>query len=237
MSVKLLLLSNSKNYGSGFLEHAEESIKAFLGSGVHEVLFVPFAAVRFSYDAFAETVRDRFETMGYGLRSVHEVDDPAGAVRGAAAIAVGGGNTFALLTKLHETGLLPVIRERARAGVPYIGWSAGSNVVCPTIRTTNDMPILQPPSFEALGLIPFQINPHYTDARIPKHSGETRGDRLMEFVEANPGVHVVGVREGSALEIDGGELRLLGNKLLRIFVQGRQPFEVSPGESLAFLMG
>jgi dipeptidase E len=234
-TVRLLLLSNSKNYGGGYLEHAEPAIRKFLGKVVEEVLFVPYAAVRLSYDTFTESVRDRFEAMGYRLRSVHEGGDPAAAVREAQAIAVGGGNTFALLARMYDAALLDGIRERASAGVPYMGWSAGSNVACPTIMTTNDMPIVRPPSFDALGLVRFQINAHYTDGRIPQHSGENRAERLTEFVEANPGVHVVGLREGSMLEVEGTDVRLLGGKLARIFVKGREPFEAAPGESLAFL--
>jgi dipeptidase E len=233
---RLLLLSNSKNFGQGYLEHAERPIREFLGKSVAEVLFVPYAAVRVSFDNFTETVRERFDAMGYRLTSVHETPDAVAALNVAQAIAVGGGNTFALLARLVKTGLLQAIRERALAGVPYLGWSAGSNVACPTIRTTNDMPIVEPPSLAAMNLVPFQINPHYTDGRVPQHSGETRPERLLEFIEANPSVHVVGLREGGILEVRDDELRLIGDKPARIFVSGREPFEVAPGESFAFLM-
>ena len=233
---RLLLLSNSKNFGSGYLTHAEGTIKDFLGAGVAEILFVPFAAVRASFDDFTATVRERFGAMGYGLRSVHAVADPQGAVQAARAIAVGGGNTFALLKRLYDLNLLEPIRAATLAGTPYMGWSAGANVAGPTIRTTNDMPIAEPPSLTALGLVPFQINPHYTDAVIPQHSGETRADRLLEFVEANPGVPVVGLREGSLLRVEGSRLTLVGERPARVFLQGREPYEVEPGGGLQTLM-
>ena len=234
---RLLLLSNSKNFGRGYLEHAEDAIKGFLGEDVETVLFVPFAAVRISNDDFAATVRMRFEDLGYGLESVHTARDAAAALQRAQAIVVGGGNTFHLLRGLYETGLLDAIRARARAGTPYLGWSAGANVAGPTIKTTNDMPIVEPPSLDALGLVPFQINPHYTDAQLPNHSGETRAERLAEFVAANPGVPVVGLREGSILRVEGSSVELLGEQTARVFVSGREPEEHAPGPSLRFLLG
>jgi dipeptidase E len=234
--LKLLLLSNSTNFGKSYLEHAEGIIKDFLGD-VPEVLFVPFAGVTVSFDEYAGAVRKRFDEMGFGLRSVHEVDDPVRAVGEAEAIAVGGGNTFHLLERMYGTGLLDAVRARALEGVPYMGWSAGSNLACPSIRTTNDMPIVEPPSFGALNLMPFQLNPHFTEARLPNHGGETRGDRINEFVTANPGMYVVGLPEGCMLRVEGDELELAGEKPAKIFRQGEEPFEVAPGESLQFLLG
>jgi dipeptidase E len=234
--MRLLLLSNSKNYGSGYLEHAEDSIKSFLGRAVETVLFVPFAAVRVSYDEFAAAVAARFGELGYRVESVHRQPDAAAAVARAQAVVVGGGNTFHLLKQLYDTGLVAAIRARARSGAPYLGWSAGANVAGPSIRTTNDMPIVQPPSFEALGLVPFQVNPHYTDARIANHAGETRAERLLEFIAANPGMPVVGLREGSTLRVEDGTIELLGEKSARVFVSGREPSEHEPGPSLQFLM-
>ncbi len=234
--MRLLLLSNSKNFGKGYLEHAEGLIKEFLGRDVRKVLFVPFAAVRVTYDEFAATVRKRFEAFGYGLESVHAIRDPRSAVQAAQAIVVGGGNTFHLLARLCETGLLEAIRGRARAGTPYVGWSAGANIAGLTIKTTNDMPIVQPPSFDALALLPFQINPHYTDEVIPNHAGETRAERILEFTVANPGVPVVGLREGSSLRVEGAKLTLVGEKPARFFVSGREPSDHLPGDTLQFLM-
>ena len=233
---RLLLLSNSKNYGQGYLEHAEGAIKDFLGERVGKVLFVPFAGVRVSFDEFAGRVRERFRHMGYELESVHEADDPIEAVKSAQAIAVGGGNTFHLLRGMYETGILETISERALSGMPYMGWSAGSNVACPTICTTNDMPIVEPPSFKALNLVPFQINPHYTDFHQPEHQGETREERILEYIEANPGVRVIGLREGSILRVEGSNIKLLGEKDARVFLKGEEAVEYGPEQSLQFLM-
>jgi len=230
---RLLLLSNSTNFGGGFLEHATGTIQDFLGRRVKEVLFVPFAAVRFSYDDFAARVQERLGPLGYGVRSIHAVKNAEAAVRGAEAIAVGGGNTFRLLEILYERRLLEPLRERVLAGAPYIGWSAGANVVCPTVRTTNDMPIVEPPSLRALSLVPFQINPHYSEAQIPNHAGETRAERLLEFIAANPGLPVLALREGSILRVEGEGWSLLGEKPARIFTHGAEPLDVEPGGSLA----
>ncbi|MDT4898259.1 MAG: dipeptidase [Acidobacteriota bacterium] len=225
------------NYGQEFLEHAVSDIKDFLGAEVKRVLFVPFAGVTRSYDEYAATVRDRFAEMGYLLDSVHETADPVKAVESAEAVAVGGGNTFHLLRELSERGLIESIRERVEAGaLPYIGWSAGSNVACPTIRTTNDMPIVEPASFNALNLVPFQINPHYTDEKLTAHSGETREQRIAEFLKANPDATVVGLREGSILRIEGRTVKLLGEKTARLFKSGEEAKEIKPVDSLGFLL-
>jgi dipeptidase E len=235
--VRLLLLSNSRNLGQGYLQHAEDDIRSFLGTTVRRVLFVPFAAVRISYDDFTAFVRARFRELGYEVDGVHQQREPRAAVSAAEAVVVGGGNTWHLLRALYETDVLEAVRERALAGVPYLGWSAGANVAGPTIKTTNDMPVVEPPSFDALGLVPFQINPHYTDERIPNHGGETRAERLLEFVAANPGVPVVGLREGSAIRIEGATLALLGPHAARLFVSGREPAEYQPGDALPLLLG
>jgi dipeptidase E len=233
---RLLLLSNSTNYGERYLGYAASAIKEFLGAEIKRVLFVPFAGVRFSFAEYARTVRERFEEMGYRLDSVHEASDPQRAVREAQAIAVGGGNTFHLLRGLYDAKLIELIRARVEQGAPYIGWSAGSNVVCPTIRTTNDMPIVEPPSLDALNLIPFQINPHYTDARPAGHAGETRDERLQEFIEVNPDIYVVGLREGSILRVEDNAISLLGEKSARVFLKGRKARDYTPQESLQFLL-
>ncbi|HEX8173997.1 MAG TPA: dipeptidase PepE [Pyrinomonadaceae bacterium] len=233
---RLLLLSNSSNYGEEYLRYPLSYIRSFLGAECKRVLFVPYAGVRLTYDDYAGRVRERFKEIGYHLDSVHESGDPLRAVEEAEAIAVGGGNTFHLLRGLYEANLLEAIRERVSDGMPYIGWSAGSNVACPTIKTTNDMPIVEPPSFKALALVPFQINPHYTDGRVPNHNGETRMERLLEFVEANPGVTVVGLKEGSALRIEGSEVKLLGEKSALVFLKGQEVAEYGPQDSLQFLL-
>ncbi|HEX8722132.1 MAG TPA: dipeptidase PepE, partial [Pyrinomonadaceae bacterium] len=211
--------------------------KEFLGTSVRRVLFVPFAAVTRTEDEYAARVRKHFGPLGYEVASLHEAADARAAVEAADAVAVGGGNTFKLLRGLYEAGVVELIRERVAGGLPYVGWSAGSNVACPTIRTTNDMPIVEPPSFDALNLVPFQINPHYTDYHPPGHMGETRDERLGEFVHANPCVRVVGLREGTMLRVEGDEIKLLGPRPARYFIKGEQPRDVAPGESFAFLLG
>ncbi len=233
--MRLLLISNSTNAGEEYLKYPIGEIDRFLGP-VREVLFVPYAAVTFSYDAYREKVQKRFTDIGVTVRSVHEYADPAAAVAQAQAIAVGGGNTFALLKKMQELGLIEAIRERVKAGVPYMGWSAGSNVATPTICTTNDMPIVEPQSFKALGLVPFQINPHYLDTHPAGHAGETREQRIEEYIEANPGAYVAGLREGCMFLVEGGNLSLIGPRPLRVFRRGDAPRELNAGDDLSFLM-
>ena len=168
---RVLLISNSTLFGSGYLDHAETEIRDFLGDA-KRVLFIPFAL--YDRDAYAETARARFEKMGYELTSIHNALDRFQAIAETEAIFTGGGNTFRLLKTLYDQYLLGPIRQRVAEGMPYIGSSAGSNIAGPTIRTTNDMPIVQPPSFDALSLVSFQINPHYLDTDPPQH-GHRRG--------------------------------------------------------------
>ena len=233
---RLLLLSSSTVEGAGYLEYPESEIKDFLGTKARRVLFIPFASVVRTFDEYAETVGARFRAMGYDVDSVHQAEDISRAVADAAAIIVGGGNTFHLLRGLYEADLIERLRERVQAGTPYIGWSAGSNVACPTIKTTNDMPIVEPMSLNALGLVPFQINPHYTDVYPKDFHGETRDQRLAEFIEVNRDVFVVGLREGSMLRIEGSEISLRGERPLRIFKYGQESREHAPEDSLQFLL-
>lgn len=226
---RLLLISNSTLYGSGYLDHAEDEIRSFLGD-VKRVLFVPYAL--FDRDAYAATAQKRFEKMGYELTSIHAAASPAQAVKDTDAIFIGGGNTFRLLKALYDFELLRPIRDRVGAGMPYIGSSAGSNVAAPTIKTTNDMPIVQPPSFDALGLVSFQINPHYLDPDPnSKHMGETREERIQQFLEEND-TPVVGLREGAMLHIENGETTLRGSTGARIFRKGVEPIEILSGARL-----
>jgi len=234
---RLLLLSNSTNYGQGWLEHAEDNIRDFLGDTVSEVLFIPFAAVTFSFDDYAEKARKKFGELGYGIRSVHTVKNPVRAVEQAEAFAVGGGNTFHLVYHLYRIGIIEVVRRRVlEDGIPYIGWSAGSNVACPSLKTTNDMPIIEPPHFETFHLVPFQINPHYLDANPEEHKGETREQRIEEFIEVNQDVYVVGLREGSLLRIEGDTIELIGDKSARVFKYGEEPVEYNIFDLLEFLL-
>lgn len=226
---RVLLISNSTLHGSGYLDHAETEIRDFLGK-IERVLFVPFAL--HDRDAYAKRTRERFASLGYDLESIHQASDMQQAVRNAEAIFIGGGNTFRLMKALYDSDLLSVIRERVESGMPYMGSSAGSNVAAPTIRTTNDMPIVEAPSLNALGLVPFQINPHYLDPDPnTTHMGETREERILQFLEEND-TPVVGLREGAMVRVVEGSYLLKGSTGARIFRKGRQAVEVGPGTRL-----
>lgn len=230
---RILLISNSTLYGSGYLDHAAAEIRDFLGD-VARVLFVPFALA--DRDAYASSARARFATMGYALDSIHEASDKQLAVSDAGSIFIGGGNTFRLLKALYDFELLALIKQRVAQGMPYIGSSAGSNVAGPTIRTTNDMPIVEPPSFKALGLVSFQINPHYLDPSPDStHMGETREERILQFLEENE-TPVVGLREGAMIRVEKGSALLKGSTGARIFRRGQPPSEALPGADLNHLL-
>lgn len=229
---RLLLLSTSTVFGSGYLEYATADVRGFL-QGTRRILFVPFAL--HDRDAYAAKVRGRFATLGYELDALHDAADMRGAVQGAEAIFIGGGNTFRLLKALYDFDLIEVIRARVGEGMPYMGSSAGSNVAAPTVRTTNDMPIVEPPSFNALGLVPFQINPHYLDPEPGStHMGETREERIVQFLEEND-TPVIGLREGAMLRIENGGCELKGSKGARLFRRAAQPEELQPGAKLDLL--
>lgn len=226
---RLLLISNSTLYGGGYLDHAEGEIRDFLRD-IKRVLFVPYAL--YDRDAYANTARERFKAMGYALDSVHEVRDARRAVNDAEVVFIGGGNTFRLLKALYDFDLLTPIRQRVAEGMPYIGSSAGSNVACPTIKTTKDMPIVQPPSFDALGLVSFQISPHYLDPDPNStHMGETQEERINQFLEENS-TPVVGLREGAMLRVEESSILLKGVSGARIFRRGHDPVEIEPGAKL-----
>lgn len=233
--MKLLLISNSTNAGEEYLKYPVENIGRHL-QGVCEIVFVPYAAVTFSYDEYERKVQKRFDEIDIRVRSVHRAADPRKAIREAEAICVGGGNTFALAKKMQEQGLMTAILRKIKEDTPYVGWSAGSNVCCPTICTTNDMPIVEPQSFKAIGAVRFQINPHYLDANPEGHAGETREQRILEYIEANPRRYVVGLREGCMLRLENGSLELIGSRPMRIFKKGIEPFEVKAGDDLSFLL-
>jgi dipeptidase E len=229
-SGRLLLLSNSRNFGGGYLDHAEEWIRAFLGDQVRRAVFVPYAGVTVAWDDYAANVAERFGRFNVHVTSVHKVKHAVKEIESADAVIVGGGNTFHLLKQLYDNGTLWAIRERVLSGVPYIGWSAGSNVACPTIRTTNDMPIVEPSRLDAMRLVPFQVNPHYTDEVLPNHGGETRAQRIAEYTKVNPGVVVIGLREGSALRVIHGVVTLLGPHPAKLFRDDSEPVEQAPGQ-------
>jgi dipeptidase E len=227
--MRLLLLSNSTNFGEAYLDHAMAEVKDFFGA-VRRIAFVPFALA--DRDAYTAKARARFEREGIEVAGVAAPRD----VFSADGVFVGGGNTFRLLKTLQESGVLDPLRDRARAGMPYMGASAGTNIAAPTIRTTNDMPIVPPPSFDAMGLVPFQINPHYIDAdAASRHMGETREERLREYLEENA-APVLGLREGAWLRREGRSLRLGGRNGARLFRRGAAPEELPPGAALDHLL-
>ncbi len=229
---RILLLSTSTVFGGQYLDYAQEEVREFFGAA-RRLLFVPFAL--HDHAAYSGRVRQFFEPLGLPVESLHAASDPVEAVREAEALFIGGGNTFRLLRALYDRNLLGVIRERVAAGLPYMGSSAGSNVAGPTIRTTNDMPIVEPPSFEALGLVPFQINPHYLDPDPhSRHMGETREERILQFLEENE-TPVIGLREGAWLRLEQGKCALKGAAGARLFRRKLPPLELAPGSIDRFL--
>ena len=231
---RILLVSNSTVYGLGYLDHVEQQIKSFLGSA-RKVLFFPFAL--FERDAYAAKAKARFATMGYSLETIHAVSDPRRAIELTYAIFIGGGNTFRLLKALEDLDLLDPIRRKVKGGAPYIGSSAGSNVAGPTIKTTKDMPIVQPRSFDSLGLVPFQISPHFQDPDPDsRHMGETQEERIVQFLEENE-TPVVGIREAAWLVCENGAVTLRGEAGARIFRRGDVPVEAKPGDNIIHLVG
>ena len=234
--MRLLLISNSTMAGEPYLEYPMPNIKDFLGTKKIKALFIPYAGITFSYDEYEEKVKKRFQEIGHDLVSIHHFDNPIEAVENAEAIVVGGGNTFHLLKTIQENKLTEAIQKRVKEGIPYMGWSAGSNMACPTIKTTNDMPIVEPLSFNALNLIPFQINPHYLDAHPDGHGGETREDRLNEYMYVNRDMYVAGLREGCMFLLEDNKLSLIGERTCRILKQGQEAKELSNKDDFSFLL-
>lgn len=230
----LLLLSNSAVHGRGYLEHALAAIQEFL-AGRRTVHFIPFALA--DHDAYAEKAAQGLGRLGVTVRSLHRESDPVAAVQAAEVLFVGGGNTFRLLRAVRAAGLLEPVRRRVAAGeLSYLGSSAGSNLACPAIRTTNDMPIVQPDSLEAFGLVPFQVNPHYLDPDPGStHMGETREERIRQFLEEND-VPVLGIREGAWLRRRDRSLLLAGETGAVLFRRGVAPEPYAPGSDLSFLL-
>lgn len=234
--MKLLLISNSTMQGEAYLDYPKHEIKNFLGDKPLTALFIPYAAVTFSFGIYEQKVAERFGELGYQVKSIHHFSDPVKAVNEAELIVVGGGNTWQLVRMLHDNQLIDAIRTKVLNGTPYVGWSAGSNVACPTLRTTNDMPIVDPKGFDTMDLIPFQINPHYLDTNPEGHGGETREQRIEEFLEINPDLYVVGLREGTMLRVEDQQIRLIGNRTARIFKKGTTPVELSSADDFSFLL-
>jgi dipeptidase E len=222
--------------GDAYLDYPKHEIRKFLGEKPLTALFIPYAAVTFSFDVYEQKVAERFAELGFSVKSIHHFADPVKAVREAEAIVVGGGNTWQLVRMLHDNRLMKPIRERVMNGTPYVGWSAGSNVACPTLRTTNDMPIIDPRGFDTIGLVPFQINPHYLDVNPAGHGGETREQRILEFLKINPDVYVVGLREGTMLRVEKNKIELIGKRTARIFKKGVNPKELGEKDDFRFLL-
>jgi dipeptidase E len=230
---RLLLISNSINHGQGFLDHVIHEIDDFLGRA-RSLAFIPFAQK--DQEGAGGRVRDRLAEIGVEVAIVTADEAGRNLLRNCDAAFTGGGNTFRLLKTLQEAAMIPILSYRGGFGMPYIGSSAGTNIATPTIRTTNDMPIVQPASFDALDLVPFQINPHYIDAHPGStHMGETREQRLKEFHEENETV-VVGLREGAWIRVEGDRATLGGANGARIFRRELEPEERGIGEELSDLL-
>jgi dipeptidase E len=235
--MRLLLISNSTNAGEAYLDYPKEEIRDFLGAQSVHCVFIPYAGVTVSFDEYEARVRERFEEVGHRISSIHHADNPVKTIQEAEAIVVGGGNTFQLIKMIQDKGLIGPVRDKVHTGTPYIGWSAGSNVTCPSIRTTNDMPILEPESFSAFNLVPFQINPHYTDMNPPGHAGETRQDRIMEFLAANPTETVLGLREACMFRIENSHMKLIGEHSVRLFRHNETPVELDSSFDFSEFLG
>ena len=234
--MRLLLISNSTNAGEAYLDYPKHNIHDFLGEKCVKCLFIPYAGVTVTWDDYEKKVKNRFNEVGHDIVSIHHFDDPVKAVEEADCIVIGGGNTWKLLHDMHANKLIEPIRKKVLGGTPYIGWSAGSNVTCPTLMTTNDMPIIDPLGFDALNLIPFQINPHYLDKKVEGHGGESREDRILEFIEVNRDVYVAGLREGCMFVVEGDKMRIIGQRNLRLFKYGEETREIAPTEDFTFLL-
>lgn len=234
--MKLLLLSNSTNPGEPYLSYPKHNIKAFLGEKAVKAVFIPYAAVTFSYDEYESKVNDALAETGHSVKSIHHFADAEQAIKDAEAIIIGGGNTWKLVRTMRDNGLIELIHDKVKAGTPYIGWSAGSNVACPTLRTTNDMPIIDPKGFDTINLVPFQINPHYLDANPAGHGGETREMRINEFIIENPDINVVGLREGTMLWLENQTVKLIGKKSARIFKFNKETKELFAKDDFNFLL-
>ncbi len=237
-NANLLLLSSSRVGETAYLDHALTMIKAKL-NGVTELLFIPYAGVTVNYDDYTAMVQNALSKIDVKVRGIHQYDDPISAINQAKAIAVGGGNTFHLLHQLYQHNLIAPIQHKVAQGMPYIGWSAGSNIAGLSIRTTNDMPIIEPTSFNALQLVDFQLNPHYTDHNPPGHNGETRAQRLAEFMRLNPATPIVAIVEGTALDIKQNTMTLASGVAAQtsgfLFKAGEKTV-ISSDDNLAYLL-
>ncbi|WP_100614227.1 dipeptidase PepE [Confluentibacter citreus] len=228
----MIIASTSTLHGSGYLEYLLDDL-ASLFKDASEIIFIPYARPSgISHDDYTEKVSEAFFKIKKQVKGIHTFENPVTAIKNAEAIFVGGGNTFVLLHQLYKNNLIPVLKETVVSGIPYLGTSAGSNICGLTIKTTNDMPIVYPPSFNAIGLVPFNINPHYLDPDAnSKHMGETRETRIQEFHHFNT-QPVIGLREGSWLHVKNKSIILKGDLTARIFEQNKTAYEVVSGTEL-----
>lgn len=232
--MNLLLLSSSRANNSDYLAPAMQAIDNTLGK-IRNVLFIPYAGVRINYDSYLAMVQQALQPLGIHVQGIHHAENPAEAIANAQGLLVGGGNTFMLLAKLYELNLIEQIQHKVASGMPYIGWSAGSNIAGLSIKTTNDMPIIEPPSFRALALLPIQLNPHYTDFVPEGFHGETRDMRLAEFMEVEPNTPIIGLPEGTALRFVDGKLSYLGGENAYVFCTGVKT-PIAPSADLSSLL-
>lgn len=245
--MKLLLISNSTNYKENYLGWCLPLIEDFLKNEKKNILFFPYAGVNIagksypeSYDAYFARVDRIFTERGFNVTSIHTAQDPVKAVNEADVLMVGGGNTFHLVAEIHRYHLIEPVRRKVLEGTPFLGWSAGSNVACPTLRTTNDMPIVMPESFDCFDFVPFQINPHYIDPYTEeindaiRHGGETRQIRIEEFLAVNQQHTVVGLREATALWVEKDQITLKGERNMCVMRYGQEPFEIVPNTTFDF---
>lgn len=231
---KMIIASTSTIHGGTYLSYILPKLEAFF-KDVETILFVPYARPGgITHDEYTAIAAKGFGTINKKVVGLHTFENPVAAVENAEAIFVGGGNTFLLVTQLYKNKVMEVIRGVVNGGTPYFGTSAGSNITGLTMQTTNDMPIIYPPSFKTLGLVPFNINPHYIDADTQsKHMGETRETRIKEFHKINT-QPVIGLREGSWLAVSGDEIVLKGELSARVFEQTKEAYEIPTGASLKF---
>lgn len=230
--MNIILASTSTLFGGNYLEYLKDDIQE-LYSGISEIIFIPFARPSgISHDDYTEKARSFFSQINIAVKGLHEFDDQTQAINEGKAFFTGGGNTFLLVKTLHENGLMSVLKANVENGKPYLGCSAGSNIGGLNMKTTNDMPIVYPPSFECMGLVPFNINPHYLDPNPDlKHNGETRETRIKEFLTQND-TKVIGLREGNWIRRIGDQITVEGKESTRIFEKNQEPYEVAPGTSL-----
>jgi len=230
--MNVILASTSTLFGGNYLEYLKDEIIG-LFTGVDEIIFIPFARPGgISHEEYTSKASDFFSPLNIKVKGLHEYSDPVSALHGAKGFFTGGGNTFLLVKTLHELGLMRPLSENIKQGKPYLGCSAGSNIGGMNMKTTNDMPIVYPPSFDCMGLVPFNLNPHYLDPNPDlKHNGETRETRILEFLTQNE-IRVIGLREGNWIRIQGEAITTQGSEYTRIFEAGRTPYEVAPGSSL-----